>query len=285
MSEFKSGCYKNESYIKNDYKCEFCGKVFNTYKHSFALHVNRCSCNPNSTYYKTDHVVKCMKCGCEYIVKCSDRDYSNGKYRKCCSTKCQHSRTHTSDTKQAISKSLISFYGIDHSPRYCKRCGKELTRLHLNRKRTGYCSECCHSEEFYKEFPISNETRDKLREAGKHSAASQSESRRSKNEIEFCNLCEQYFSHVEHNVPIFNGWDADVIIHDIKYAVLWNGIWHYKKLTESHSVERVQHRDRVKIDEIIKCGYVPYIIKDVGKHNKSFVKDEFDKFIKLISES
>jgi hypothetical protein len=61
--------------------------------------------------------------------------------------------------------------------------------------------------------------------------------RRSKNEIKFCILCEQNFSNVEHNKPIFNGWDADIIIHDIKYAILWNGAWHYKKLNKKHSVE------------------------------------------------
>lgn len=286
MCKAKSGCYKNEDYVKHDYKCEFCNKVFNTYKHAFTQHVNKCSCNPNSKYYKAEHIVKCMKCGREYTVKCTDSEYANGKYNKCCSTKCQHSRVITSEIKQAISKSLIQFHGIDHTPRFCKRCGKELSQLHLSRKNlTGYCSDCCHSDEFYKEFPISNETRDKLREAGKHSAAAQSESRRSKNEIEFCNLCEQYFSHVEHNISMFNGWDADIIIHDIKYAVLWNGIWHYKKITNAHSVEQVQNRDLIKINEIIKCGYTPYVIKDVGKHNKSFVNDEFDKFIKLVSES
>ena len=34
---------------------------------------------------------------------------------------------------------------------------------------------------------------------------------------------------VKHNEAIFNGWDADVIIEDIKLAVLWNGKWHYEK--------------------------------------------------------
>ena len=112
-----------------------------------------------------------------------------------------------------------------------------------------------------------------------------SQNRRSKNEIAFCELCEDYFGKdkVLHNKPMFNGWDADIIIHDIKYAILWNGRWHYEKLASKHSVKQVQNRDKIKINEIINFGYIPYVIKDMGSHNEEFVKNEFDKFIKYIN--
>ena len=84
------------------------------------------------------------------------------------------------------------------------------------------------------------------------------------------------------NERLFNGWDADVIIEDVKVAVLWNGVWHYEKITKKHSVEQVQNRDRLKIKEIKNCGYIPYIIKDMGKANKRFVEQEFKKFLKLL---
>jgi len=84
---------------------------------------------------------------------------------------------------------------------------------------------------------------------------------------------------------MFNGWDADVIIEDLKIAILWNGIWHYKKVNIKHSLLQVQTRDKFKIEQIIKCGYTPYVIKDVGKHNANFVKEEFDKFIKSLGDS
>lgn len=76
--------------------------------------------------------------------------------------------------------------------------------------------------------------------------------------------------------------DADVIIEDLKIAVLWNGKWHYEKITEKHSVVQVQNRDKIKISEIKKAGYIPYIIKDVGKNKKAFVESEFKKFIKTL---
>lgn len=114
---------------------------------------------------------------------------------------------------------------------------------------------------------------------GKKSVTTQAETRRSKNEIHFANLCKQEFSNVETNVPLFNGWDADVIIHDKKIAVLWNGVWHHKKVKSNHSVCQVQNRDKIKMNEIVKFGYVPYVIKDGGRQNYDFVESEFKKFL------
>lgn len=115
---------------------------------------------------------------------------------------------------------------------------------------------------------------------GKKSAKTRAEEKRSKNEKLFASLCEERFNKVLTNEPIFNGWDADVIIEDLKVAVLWNGKWHYEKITEKHSVKQVQNRDRIKIKEIEKAGYKPYVIKDMGRYNKNFVKKEFSFFLK-----
>ena len=34
---------------------------------------------------------------------------------------------------------------------------------------------------------------------------------------------------------------------------------------EKHSFKMVQNRDKIKIHEIEKFGYIPYVIKDMGK--------------------
>lgn len=111
--------------------------------------------------------------------------------------------------------------------------------------------------------------------AGKQSAANQS--RRSKNEIYFSELCSNHFE-ITTNEPFFEGWDADVIIHSEKIAILWNGIWHYKQISKTQSLLQVQTRDKLKIDVIVKMGYTPYVIKDMGKYNKKFVEQEFETF-------
>lgn len=98
-------------------------------------------------------------------------------------------------------------------------------------------------------------------------------------------MCENYFDIVEHNKAIFNGWDADVIIHDIKFAILWNGKWHYEQFMQNTSLKQIQNRDQIKLKEIQNVGYIPYIIKDIGKHNDNFVQEKFDEFIKYLNEN
>ena len=51
-----------------------------------------------------------------------------------------------------------------------------------------------------------------------------------------------------------------------------------KKITQKHSVLQVQTRDKIKISEIKKQGYEPYVIKDMGSYDPQFVIDEFEKF-------
>lgn len=95
----------------------------------------------------------------------------------------------------------------------------------------------------------------------------------------FLNYVKSKFKDVTTNDPIFNGWDADIIIKDIKVAILWNGVWHYKKVTKDHSVSQVQNRDKIKINEIKKYGYTPYIIRDDGKFNEEKVNMEWNLFL------
>lgn len=73
--------------------------------------------------------------------------------------------------------------------------------------------------------------------------------------------------------------DADVVLTNEKIAILWNGNWHHKKLTDSHSPLQVKNRDEIKVKEINKCGYTPYIINDCGSYDSSFVESEFKKFL------
>lgn len=114
---------------------------------------------------------------------------------------------------------------------------------------------------------------------GKKSAKMQAETRRSKNEILFAQLCEAHFKNVVCNQALFNGWDADVILLDEKIAVLWNGRWHYEQIAKGHSIAQVQNRDKIKVAEIERAGFTPYIIKDMGRHDPDFVQKEFEKFI------
>ena len=185
---------------------------------------------------------------------------------------------------------------------YCVDCGKELIIYKRASSKTCRCDNCRKNHirqrrlqyrlnflnndyEIHFGRKYSKESWLALHNGGCKGIQHQGDLRRSKNEIEFCKLCEEYFDNVKHNESIFNGWDADIIIEDIKFAILWNGPWHYKQITKSHSVKQTQNRDKIKVKEIEECGWTPYIIKDMGKANKDFVKEKFDEFLKYLKEN
>lgn len=216
---------------------------------------------------------KCLKCGCEFNQEIIKGTKQTKTIRKYCSNSCSNSRTHSDETKKKISDMLT----IKNDVRKCKLCGEDFEcKRHLKRK---FCSKSC-SATYNNSLP---HIKDKMRLAGLKSAQIQAKERRSKNEKYFAELCEQHFHNIKTNEPIFNNWDADVILLDEKIAVLWNGKWHYEKIGEKHSLKQVQNRDKIKIEEIKKCGYLPYIIKDMGKFNESFVEDEFKKLLKYLA--
>lgn len=182
---------------------------------------------------------------------------------KCCSRSCASKYSHQFVDTNKISESMKRFWknnDFQYKKGFCVVCKVPLP-IKTYKK-------CC-SEKCYKK---------RLSECGKKSVFIQKNNRRSKNEIYFSKLCNENFSNVITNEPIFNGWDADVILQNEKVAVLWNGIWHYKKITKKHSVNQVQNRDKIKLNEIVKAGYIPYVVKDLGIENVIFVESEFKKF-------
>ena len=204
-------------------------------------------------------IIPCIKCGCDLIVKL----YDPGKNKFCVSCKILR---YEEKAKEALSSGLLDGY--------CEGCNI-LIRLTLSKKtlrpslEKKYCDKC------------------KLlacQKGGLKSVQSQSISRRSKNEIYFAELCQNKFSNILTNSPIFDGWDADVILEDQKIAVLWNGVWHYKQVREAHSVDQVQSRDKIKLHKIENAGYTPYVIKDDGKFNKKFVEEQFNIFTSWLEE-
>jgi len=181
---------------------------------------------------------------------------------------------HTECTKATFNTKL-PFGGykkqVTLKPIVCITCKNEFQPKNSKAK---LCSrECaddnCRTDKYKKGAFINGQ------KGGKVSATRQG--RRSKNEIYFSELCAKEFE-ITTNEPYFDGWDADVIIHSEKTAILWNGIWHYKQIAKTQSLIQVQARDRIKTSIIEKYGYIPYVIKDMGKYNKAFVEQEFEIF-------
>lgn len=193
-----------------------------------------------------------------------------------CGRSCANKRDHSDDTKEKIRSSVLGTVRElrPRSYKNCLECGTDIT---MSRKRNLFCSISCSSKHRCK----TDEGKENIRKMVEKSINTQV--RRSKNEILFFEMCSEYFNNVDNNKPIFNGWDADVIIHDHKLAVLWNGKWHYEKIREGHSLLQVQNRDRIKIKEIERYGYKPYVIKDMGRFSKEKVEMEFNTLIEHLN--
>lgn len=160
---------------------------------------------------------------------------------------------------------------IQKKPRICALCKNEFIP---KKSKSKLCSLVCahnlaRTDEYIKGSVINGQ------KGGKKGASHQN--KRSKNEIYFSELCAKEFE-ITTNEPYFDGWDADVIIHSEKTAIMWNGIWHYKQISKTQSLNQVQARDRIKTAIIYKYGYIPYVIKDMGKYNRAFVEQEYEIF-------
>ena len=278
--------------------CEHCGKTFYTSKKSIKYELQHqrgrlkyCSRECCGLGQQTIHKCNCTNCGTEIDVIDNVYRKSLSKHFFCCSS-CSATynnklRGHIEPiVKQKIAKSVTEHYNkVQRHKHICRVCGKEYNTCDEGATRV-VCSKNCSKilRENRKKF-LSEDTISKLRQAGLKSVSVQSDKRRSMNEAYFCKLCEEHFNQVRHNEPIFNGWDADIIIDDIKYAILWNGKWHYENISSTQSLEQIQNRDKIKLNEICNCGYTPYVIKDMGKYNKNFVDDEFVKFLKNLKKN
>ena len=210
---------------------------------------------------------KCDTCGKVMLEKYgSGRFCSRACANKFSSSKADHHNININPESRKIGQLRQQQAKINYSnnPKLCRICNKPIP---YENRFLQVCSSECSTV---------------LRHQHSLKAVSANQ-KRSKNEIYFYELCKQHFNVVKHNEPMFNGWDADVIIEDIKYAILWNGPWHYRKITESHSVEQVQNRDKIKINEIEQAGYTPYIIKDDGSYNPEFVEQQFKLLLKLLN--
>lgn len=213
--------------------------------------------------------MKCKNCNINDATKYSK--YSSGEFCcKSCSTSFS-SKTNRTETNKKISLGLKGKErGNGNVEIKCLYCTNNFS-VSWNKRKQKCCSKSCSQS-----YLMIN---GKASYMGKKSVTVQSKSRRSKNEIYFAELCKNRFKDVKFNEPMFNGWDADVIIEDLKLAVLWNGNWHYSKIKEKHSVEQVQNRDRIKQEEIIKSGYNFYVIKDFGKADNQFVTKKFKEML------
>ena len=152
--------------------------------------------------------------------------------KNCCSIACSKKYAQSFIDKSKMSDSMKKYWDVVHREPSLRKPKRRNTYNNV-------CTNC--STRFTSEKKPKKTCCNKCTTARKRFGASKSvmsQGRRSKNEIYFANLCKSHFSNVLTNSPIFNKWDADVILSDEKIAILWNGAWHYKQIGKLHSLKQ-----------------------------------------------
>jgi hypothetical protein len=185
--------------------------------------------------------------------KCSNSHVKSGIF---CSHSCANSRgPRTDDFKKKVSERLTGRIGHTRNkellPRInttCCGCNKPLRILESEFR----INKTCGAKECISVACSIN---------GRKSASKKIV--RSKDEICLHQMCLEQYEKVDHNYIIADGWDADIVIHEHKVAILWNGPWHYKQMPhKNHSLKQVQTRDNIKIKLFESLGWKVMIFED-----------------------
>lgn len=206
-----------------------------------------------------------MKCENKKCNKEHDGSYGSGRF---CSRSCANSREPITDFKIAVCSSCNSEFKIKKqasSKNYvckdckehtlvCKKCNKEFKSLNKHQQ---FCSRDCQ-----RKYNVQDTDMSTLGGI----ASAKSRCLRSKDEIKLFELCDDFYDcEVTHNEAVVEGysWDADIIIRDLKIAILWNGPWHYREMNiGNHSLKQVQNRDKIKTKLFKENGWTVYIFED-----------------------
>lgn len=201
---------------------------------------------------------KCIKCGLE--IEFEKRNWNH------CSRKCSNSRTRNEEVKKKISNTLKKNGNKTKKEKFLKSL--ILVNCFCCRDEIGVSPKRIRNDELYHcDNANCKKSVSKIRfqRAGRKGglASASKMIKRSKNEIILYDLLSKHFINIDHNKPIANGWDADILLYDHKLAILWNGPWHYKEMGFSnHSLEQVVNRDCIKIQEFEDIGWNVIIYQD-----------------------
>ena len=80
---------------------------------------------------------------------------------------------------------------------------------------------------------------------------------------------------------ILDGLELDVYFPTLKFAIEWNGVFHYKEIKRD-LLEKNQIKDKLKIDKCKNLGIELMVIEDLTS-NPKFVSKEIDKIVETIS--
>jgi len=194
--------------------CLYCGKpVVNKYCNVSCQNKHLGSDRADRRWGKImDFVVNCEHCKKDIIIREREKLHPI-KQKYYCNRQCANSRNFSEET---IKKKRIASEKLWKNKEYKDNIINALTIYKTVYRHCLYCNILFKTKENSKQKYCSNDCANKIicREGALKSVRLQN--RRGKNEIYFAILCDAYFNNVEFNKQLFDGWDVDIIIHDLK---------------------------------------------------------------------
>lgn len=107
----------------------------------------------------------------------------------------------------------------------------------------------------------------------------------SKAENKFCEVLTEslniFVKH--HDLDVFPPFEIDITIPELKIAICWDGIGHFKPIFGEKIFRVVQNRDEQKRRKLKNDGWIVINIKDLNSHIKiDFIMEQKEKILELI---
>jgi hypothetical protein len=149
----------------------------------------------------------------------------------------------------------------------CKACGKEIIKKQseISKSKTGnsFCNSSCAASY--------NNT---LHRVG----------RRSKIEIKFYEMLIQHYPQLEilnNDKTMLNGLEVDIAIPELKLAIEWNGIIHFKPIYGQQSLDKINAKDQEKL-EIASNKDINLIVICDKKSTNEILEEKFLEVVSII---
>jgi len=197
-----------------------------------------------------------------YIYKCDQ-----------CKTLCKKPKTHYYPAK-ARNQTLFfcnqqckyNYYRKSENTT-CSYCKKRVKRMPSQIKKTkhSFCNSSC---------------------AASYNNKLKRKSRRSKIEKQFYNLLVKEFPNLNilpNDKTMLDGLEVDVAIPELKLAIEWNGIVHFKPIYGQTKLDKVQHKDAEKLKIASNKNINLIVIPDLVSNDK-ILKKAFDDVKNIINK-
>ena len=205
---------------------------------------------------------------CEHCGSVHDGTFATGRF---CRVQCSRAYA-TAKRRSEINAKVSKTNKAKHARHIqCAGCG---VTFRAPRKRSKFCSRAC--------TPQRNKGSEAYAAMGRAGASALG--KRSKGEILFYDLCADRGWSLTHNDPAFEGYDADILIHDHKIAIHYDGPCHRRVIFRGQSLAQIQTRDRRKRAIIERHGWRNFTI-EAERTNVDFLRLEFKRLIAFIERT